>query len=692
MQRPFALDKSVQYLRGVGPARAAEFARLGIHTIGDLMEYFPFRHALIPKSVAIGDLTEGITATIVGEVKRVRHKPTTQGLVTATIVDATGKCVVNWFHSAYLADRLEPGTVVRLTGKVEGLEKAAAMSNPQTAIIGEDEDPFAHDADRLEPVYEGTSSLPTREIARVIGAVLDGALDEVEEFLPEELRLQRNLPPRRTAIQRYHVPTAAGDVAVARRRLAYDEFLLGQLALQWNRALQAAGPRTQPMPNSDAIDRRIRARLPFQLTAGQQQAVNEIAADLAMPVPMNRLLQGDVGCGKTAVAVYASLVAVAHRHQVALLAPTEVLVTQHVAKFEQYLHGSRVRLGMLSGSTPSKKREALLVDLAKGDIDLLIGTHALLEPDVRFADLALAIIDEQHKFGVAQRAALRAKGVAPHMLVLSATPIPRTLAMTLFGDLDISTIRDQPPGRQSVTTRMVRAEDRGESWKQIRMHLERGEQAFVVYPLVEESEELELKAATVEAKRLAAGELAGIRVDLLHGRMTSAEKKQAMERFRSGETQVLVATTVIEVGVDVPAASVMVIEHAERFGLSQLHQLRGRVGRGDRPAQCLLMTDTTSELPLRRLRVLCATSDGFRIAEEDLRLRGPGELIGKRQHGMPAFRVADLITDLPLLEQARDDAAKLWRSDANLQSPHHGALRSAVMRGYGQVLALGDVG
>jgi len=691
-QRPYALDKAVQYLRGVGPVRAAQFARLGIETIGDLIEYFPFRHALIPKSVAIGDLTEGITATIVGEVKRMRHKPSAQGLVTATIVDATGKCVVNWFHSAYLAERLAPGTVVRLTGKVEGLEKAAAMSNPQTSILGEDEDPFAHDPDRLEPVYEGTSALSTRDIARLVGNVLDAALEEVAEFLPDDLRSKRTLPPRRTAIQRYHRPTTANDVTIARRRLAYDELLLGQLALQWNRSRQANGPRAQPMPASEAIDRRIRARLPFQLTAGQQQAVREVAADLSSAIPMNRLLQGDVGAGKTAVAVYAALVAVAHQRQVALLAPTEVLATQHVAKLAQYLQGSRVRFEMLSGSTPAKKREELLADLAAGKIDLAIGTHALLEPDVRFSSLALAIIDEQHKFGVSQRAALRAKGAAPHMLVLSATPIPRTLAMTLFGDLDISTIRDLPPGRQPVATRIVRSEERLSAWATIRTHLAKGEQAFVVYPLVEESDELELKAATVEARRLAARELAGCRVDLLHGRMNSAEKARAMERFRAGETQVLVATTVIEVGVDVPAASFMVIEHAERFGLSQLHQLRGRVGRGNRPAQCLLLTETTSELPLRRLGVLCATNDGFRIAEEDLRLRGPGELIGKRQHGMPAFRVADLITDLPLLEEARDDAAALWRSDPGLHSPDSVPLRRAVLRSYGKVLDLGDVG
>ena len=687
-----ALDKPVQFIKGVGPVRAAEFERLGIRTIGDLIEYFPFRHALIPKSVAIGDLSEGITATIVGEVRRVRHKPSAQGLVTATIEDPTGKCVVNWFHSAYLAERLERGTVVRLTGKVEGLEKAAAMSNPQTTIMGEDDDPFEHDADRYEAVYEGTNGLPTREIARVLNSVLDGAIDAVEEFLPEELRGKRNLPPRRTAILRFHRPTVADDVAVARRRLAFDELLLGQLALQWNRARQSGGPRGIPMPVTEAIDRRIRARLPFQLTAGQQQSVADISTDLARPVAMNRLLQGDVGAGKTTVAVYATLVAIAHRHQVALLAPTEVLAAQHFAKFEQYLKDSRVRCGLLTGSTPARKREETLAALARGELDLLIGTHALLEPDVRFADLALAIIDEQHKFGVAQRAALRAKGTAPHMLVLSATPIPRTLAMTLFGDLDISTIRDLPPGRQAVATHMVRTEQRAECWQMVRTHIQRGEQAFVVYPLVEESEELELKAASVEARRLAEQELAGFRVELLHGRMSSAEKAQAMERFRTGAAQVLVATTVIEVGVDVPAASIMVIEHAERFGLSQLHQLRGRVGRGDRPAQCLLMTDTMSELPLRRLGILCATNDGFRIAEEDLRLRGPGELIGKRQHGMPAFRVADLVIDLPLLEQARDDAAHLWRSDALLKSSEHAALRRAVLRSYGQVLALGDVG
>lgn len=683
------LDQPVQFVRGVGPVRAAEFERLGVETVGDLVTYFPFRHALIPKSVAIEELEEGATATIVGAVRQVRRRPSAQGLVTATVEDATGRCAVSWFHSAYLAERLRPGTVVRLTGKVEGLERTAAMTNPQTTIFGEDEEPFARDEDRLEPVYEGTNQLASRDIARIVDTVLDAAAEEVEDFVPQRLRDRRRLPPRRTAVLRYHRPTAAADVEVARRRLAYDELLLMQVALQWHRRRLKSADGARAMPVSAAIDRRIRARLPFAPTAGQEQAVSEIAADLSRPAAMNRLLQGEVGAGKTAVAVYAALVAVAHGRQAAMLAPTEVLVHQHHARFTEYLRGSRVRLDMLTGSTSERKRTALLSRLVKGELDLILGTHALLEPAVRFADLGLAIVDEQHKFGVAQRAALRAKGTSPHMLILSATPIPRTLAMTLFGDLDLSTIRDLPPGRRAVTTRMVRSEERAACWAEIREEVQRGAQAFVVYPLVEESEAVEVKAATVEARRLAERELAGCRVDVLHGRMSSAEKQGVMERFRRGETEVLVATTVIEVGVDVPAATIMVVEHAERFGLSPLHQLRGRIGRGNREGRCLLMTDATSELALRRLEVLCATNDGFRIAEEDLRLRGPGELIGTRQHGMPALRVADLSVDLPLLEEAREDAAALWGQDPELAGAEHAPLRGAVLKAYGAMLGLG---
>ncbi|HRX87578.1 MAG TPA: ATP-dependent DNA helicase RecG, partial [Phycisphaerae bacterium] len=415
-----------------------------------------------------------------------------------------------------------------------------------------------------------------------------------------------------------------------------------------------------------------------------------IAADLNSDQPMTRLLQGDVGSGKTAVAVYAALTTIASRGQVAMLLPTEVLAQQTFERLTAYLAGSRVRMALLTGGMPRAARAEALTALARGQIDIVAGTHALLEPDVHFRRLALVIVDEQHRFGVSQRARLREKGVRTHYLVMTATPIPRTLAMTLYGDLDVTVIDALPPGRQPIATRLVGPGDpeRSAAWDEVRRRLTAGEQAYIVYPLVEESEALDLKAATAEAENLRAGALAGFAVGLLHGRMSGPEKSAVIEEFRAGRLQALVSTTVIEVGVDVPAATVMVIEHAERYGLSQLHQLRGRVGRGDQPSCCLLMTELAGEPARQRLGVICATTDGFRIAEADLKLRGPGELLGTRQHGLPAFKAANLIEDLDLITAARDDAAVLLRDDPELSAPANAGLRAAVFADYGEMLGI----
>ncbi len=673
-------------MSGVGPSRAKHLALLRIQTVRNLVEHFPFRHELIPRSVPIGALTEGVVATLIGTVRRVRgHGRAGDKTVYAELVDGTGTCRLRWFHSEHLLDRIKPGMVLRLSGTIDVRSGLAGLTNPAIEWI-DPKEPLANDHDRWEPVYSGNAQFSSKQIARLVEGVLDRAVHELTDTLPEEIRTRRRLPPLATAITRYHRPTNATDVTIARRRLAFDELLLSQLAVQLARRLRMERASAVPVSVDERLDQRIRKRIPFTLTKGQERVVAEIRRDLARAVPMNRLLQGDVGCGKTAVAVYAALAAIARGHQVALLAPTEVLARQHAAKIAQYLKGSRVRTAFLSGGSATAERAATLSALQKGDISLLIGTHAVLEKGVQFADLGLAVIDEQQKFGVSQRFAMRAKAKSPHVLVLSATPIPRTLAMTLLGDLDISTIDGLPPGRKPVRTRMVGPEEVEKAWKFVRSRLDRGEQAFVVYPLVEESEKVDLRAATTEMEVLRTTHFAGLDVGLLHGKMKAAAKEEVMGRFRTGKIRVLVSTIVIEVGVDVPNATIIAVQHADRFGLSQLHQLRGRVGRGAKESHCLLFADTKNETSLERLRVLCATNDGFRIAEEDLRLRGPGELLGTRQHGAPAFKVADLMRDTELIQQSREDAAQILKDDPRLADPRHRPLRATLVAQYGQTL------
>jgi len=696
-------DKPAQYLRGVGPFRAKLLEGLGIRTIADLVEYFPFRHEFQGRPQSIDSLDLDEHATVIGVVESVKWRGRfRQQTCRVVLNDSTGTLCVTWFNCSYLKDRLQRGQGLRLFGKVGVDQDVAAMVNPTIVTwLDLEEDPAQWDYDRMVPVYRGTEKLPSRQIARMVETALTDVLNTVQENLPGAICRERQFPGRREAIQQMHYPKSAEEVASARRRLAYEELFLMQLAVMLMRRWSSVRVQSPALPVTSLIDERIRRRFPFALTAAQDQVIREITADLAGQRPMTRLLQGDVGSGKTVVALYAALVAVANHHQCVILAPTEVLAAQHFAGIDRYLAGSRVHRCLITGKTSKAQRDKMLKAIADGRMNLIVGTQALLESKVQFASLGLVVVDEQHKFGVSQRATLRGKGPTkrhpstsrvPHYLVMTATPIPRTLSMTVFGDLDVSIIDALPPGRQPIVTRVVRSADEPEVWLGVRRRIADGDQVYVVYPLVEESDALDLKAATGEVDRIAQDLLPGARVGLIHGRMKKKEKQAAMRAFAVGDFDVLVSTTVIEVGVDVPNATVMVIQHAERYGLSALHQLRGRVGRGSKASTCLLLTDSQGETANERLKVLCETTDGFRIAEEDLRIRGPGELIGTRQHGLPEFRVANLVEDTDLLLQARDDAARVAREDPKLESPAHAILRVDLRRRFRDTIAFVDVG
>ncbi len=673
---------------------------MGLVTVGDLVEHFPFRHEVEPPPQAIDTLVLDEPATVIAEVQSVRLSGPMRRLgVRAMLRDATGRMSAVWFNAPHMADRLRPGGRVRLFGKVTEHNQLAEMVNPRVQWLDGD-GPGPPSAARLIAVYPATGQLPSRQIAAIVQAALREADAAIVETLPPELLARRGLLGRREAVLCMHHPPSLEAVPEARRRLAYEELLLMQLAIALGRRWTATHARAPILAGSPRIDERIRRRFPFRLTDAQNRVIAEIAADLARERPMTRLLQGDVGSGKTVVALYAALLAVANRRQCAILAPTEVLAAQHFNGINRYLEGSRVRRCLLGGRGPRTGRARLLESIADEAMDLVVGTQALLEEKVRFGALGLVIVDEQHKFGVAQRATLRSKPKAsadsparfvPHYLVMTATPIPRTLSMTVFGDLDVSVIDELPPGRSRVATALVRPPDEARAWLEVRRRIARGEQAYIVYPLVEESEAVDLKAAVQEAQQIGRTLLPGAAVGLLHGRMKNPEKQEVMSRFAAGRLDVLVTTTVIEVGVDVPNATVMVVQHAERYGLSALHQLRGRVGRGSKPGLCLLFARGGGEAAARRLDVLCRTCDGFRIAEEDLRIRGPGELLGTRQHGWPEFRVASLIEDVELLTAARDDAARLVAADPRLAAPEHAALRAELRRRFREKVAFIDV-
>ena len=706
----------VDQLPGVGAVRARHLAHLGIVTVSDLLRHLPMRYELEAAESSVQELPgKGIGAvrgTIVGTRWVASHGGRTRGRFEATLEGQGGRILLTWFNARYLVDKLHPGHQIRVWGKVDTFREYRQMVNPKWELLDDSQAP-ARD-ERIRPIYPASEQINSAAIERLIGQVLDAVLPTIHDPLPEELRKRNALPDLAQAFRMAHRPGDMDETGAARRRLAYNELLLLQLGIAIKRHYNEHVLHAPALRWSRAIDEHIRQRFPFELTEAQRRVCEEIARDLQRDRPMNRLLQGDVGAGKTVVALYALLMAVADRKQGVLMAPTELLAEQHMASLSNMLAGSQVRIALLTGSLPAAARRQLLDDIVEGRIDIVVGTQALLGGAVRFKDLALAVIDEQHRFGVMQRAFLRqlAGGAAegedtadaqnhrvPHCLVMTATPIPRTLSLTVFGDLDVSTITGLPPGRQPIITRVVGPEKSDDVYRYMVQRLERGEQAYVVVPAIDEENaratNAQLKSVRAHVKLLQ-DKYCGqrFRVAAVHGRLKRETREAIMKRFRDGFYHVLVATTVIEVGVDVPNASVMVVEHAERFGLAQLHQLRGRVGRGanGRQALCVFIADPTTPEASQRMAAIASTTDGFKIAESDLEIRGMGDFFGTRQHGAPPLRVAEIPRDLELLNLARRDAQTIVDADPALTAPEHHRLRAILTHQYGQTLGLIDVG
>ena len=665
------LSTPLQFLKGVGPRKAADLTRAGLVTVEDLLYRLPFRYEDRSRMQAIASLRAGAKAAVMGEIKSAHLAVTRRRgfkIFHAIVGDESGAIRCTWMNQAFLADILKPHLPVIIFGDVKLDSTGIYFMNPEYELVSDDLSSVR--TGRVVPFYEKTGMVTPNMQRRLVRQALDQLPESVVDVLPAELRARLDLVPRRQAVEESHFPPNDASVETlnafrspAQRRLIFEEFFLYQIGHAWRRHASSA----ELKPYVPIVDDRIRASavavLPFKLTPGQRAAIKEIVDDMIAPEPMHRLLQGDVGAGKTIVALLAAIVAMENGLQVAFMAPTEILAAQHYGNIAKLLASSRFRVDLLTGSTPGLQKHTILANIERGSTHLVVGTHALVQEQVTFHKLGLVVIDEQHRFGVAQRAALRAKGMRPDVLLMTATPIPRTLALTDYSELDVSKIPDLPPGRRPVKTLVKPESRRDEVYDLIRQELDAGRQAYIIYPLVAESEKIDLKSATEMADHLQAEVFPAYRVALLHGKMKQDPKDHVMHSFAAGRINLLVSTTVVEVGVDVPNASVMVVEHAERFGLSQLHQLRGRVGRGSWESYCILLyqapwTDDARE----RLKAMSSTSDGFAIAERDLELRGPGDFFGTRQSGVPALRTGDLVRDRDIMEDAHREARRIVAS------------------------------
>jgi len=697
------IDTPIQFVKGVGPAKADALAKAGIRTVYDLLLYLPFRYEDRSRRLQIRDVQPGQEATVEVEVVAVRVKSTRRRnfkIVEAVAKDETGQLKAVWFNQEYLKDTLKPGRRVLIFGKFErtGFTLFPEVKNPQYELVEPGQDDTTH-AGRIVPVYERIGPMTPKHLRRVLHFLVAGMPRRVPEVLPADIRARHGFPLREEAIALAHFPSEEEPLedynrfrSRAQRRLIFEELFLFFLGLELRRARDQMLRKRRPFFVNDEVRGIVRRILPFRLTGSQREVLKGIADDLGSEVPMRRLLQGDVGSGKTIVGVLASLIVIKAGAQVAFMVPTEILAEQHYAGIQKLLEPAGFRVALLSSRLRKSQRESLLAEIEGGTIDMVVGTHALIQEGVRFRELGLAIIDEQHRFGVLQRAELSEKGFGCDLLFMTATPIPRSLALTLHGDLQSSILDELPPGRKPIVTERLDEADLRRVFQLMEKEIEKGHQVYFVCPLVEESEKMDLKAAVARYESLSQGPFRSRRVALVHGRMAAEEREAAMDRFARGKVDVLVATTVVEVGVDVKNATLMVIEHAERFGLAQLHQLRGRVGRGPAPSRAILLTyEPTTPEAEARLAAMLETEDGFVIAERDLKIRGPGDYFGTRQSGLPLFGIADMLRDRDILEEAKREAGE-FVARGGWDGPEGGGLRRHVVSVWGRRFGLVEAG
>jgi len=721
--QPIEVGTPLQFLPGIGLQRVELFHKLGVRRATDLLFLFPRSYQDIAPYQSITELEPGLRASVIGQVVDMDQRVSFEGRSSVGIllaIEGGGYVRCVWYNQPFRRQQFTHGMRVIATGMAKSTGISFEMRHPETTILAVDQPlPEA----KPIPIYPLTEGLQQRHVATAVAAVLENLIGSIDEALPESIRLSANpysVPRTKPAthlgssgvsesakdqkqpapllgiaqaLRSIHQPNTIEEANEARHRFIFQELFVYQLALAMRRHRLQHDKPAPKIVSSPMIHARILKRFGFELTRDQLKAIDDVRVDMGQDVPMNRLIQGDVGSGKTVIAQYAMLNAVASKHQAALMAPTELLARQHFSRLQKQLSGSQVMIELLVGSITQRERTELLQRIAIGTVDLVVGTQALLSERVQFESLGLVVIDEQHKFGVQQRANLRESRLVPHYLVLSATPIPRTIAMTIFGDLDVSVLRDKPPGRAIVHTYLGSTAQQAKWWEFVVKQVQSGRQAYVVSPRVESDPEAEIVGAEEVYRQLSEGPLAGLRIELLHGRMDGNEKQMKLDSFTKGQTQVLVATTVVEVGIDVPNATVMTILDADRMGLAQLHQLRGRISRGSFPGYvCVFAKPGVAPEENARLSVLASTDDGFRLAEQDLQMRGPGDLLGTKQIGLPPLRIADLVRDSEILSRAREIAQSIVEQDPNLELAEHAKLKRQVTLRHGAVVTLGDVG